>query len=291
MDDVAVVRSFSRVVTERIGALNDEYLDRGRPLGASRLLWELDPTGTDARDIRSRLDLDSGYLSRLLRALESDALITVAPGTHDARVRVIAPTESGMAERAELDRLADRRAEELLAPLAASQRTRLIDAMGTVARLLTAGLVRLDIEPPDSRDAHACRDAYFAEIAERFEAGFDPARSLPAGSTELVLPHGCLVVARLRDNAVGCGAIQLRGSRPAHIKRMWVSSEARGVGVGRAILERLEAEAQRVGASAVELETNRALPEAIRLYTSAGYVEVEPFNDEPYAHHWFRKTL
>jgi DNA-binding MarR family transcriptional regulator len=148
MGDVDVIRSFNRVVTERIGALHDAYLDRGRPLGASRVLWELDPNGTDVKEIRSRLDLDSGYLSRLLRTLESEALITVSPGDTDNRVRVATPTDTGMTERAELDYRSDQLARDLLAPLSAEQRGRLIRAMTTVQRLLTAGLVRLDIEPP-----------------------------------------------------------------------------------------------------------------------------------------------
>ena len=291
MEYVEVVRSFNRVVTERIGALHDAYLDRGRPLGASRVLWELHPNGTDAREIRTRLDLDSGYLSRLLRALESEALVTVAPGETDARVRVIVPTETGMAERAELDSLSDQLARDLLAPLTTHQRERLVDAMTTVQQLLTAGLVRLDIEPPTSADAAACCRAYFAELNARFDAGFDSALSLPADAADLVEPNGRLIVARLREQPVGCGAVKFHGKDSAEIKRMWVSPAARGLGVGRRILERLENEARHAGASATQLETNHNLAEAINLYVAAGYEEVDPFSDEPYAHHWFRKTL
>ncbi|MGZ6674863.1 MAG: MarR family transcriptional regulator, partial [Solirubrobacteraceae bacterium] len=82
MDDAATrqVRSFNRSVTQRIGALNDEYLARGRPLGASRVLWEISADGTDLRTLRARLDLDSGYLSRLVQSLERDGLVAVHPG-------------------------------------------------------------------------------------------------------------------------------------------------------------------------------------------------------------------
>jgi ribosomal protein S18 acetylase RimI-like enzyme len=75
------------------------------------------------------------------------------------------------------------------------------------------------------------------------------------------------------------------------VKRMWVSTAARGLGLGRRILERLEDEARARGVRTLRLETNRSLAEAISLYRSAGYVEVEAFNDEPYAHHWFEKQL
>src|SRR3954465_15607615 len=89
------VRSFNRTVTQRIGALQDEYLARGRPLGASRVLWEVGEAPGVGRALRGRLDLDSGYLSRLLRALESDGLIVVEPGATDRRVRTVRLTDAG----------------------------------------------------------------------------------------------------------------------------------------------------------------------------------------------------
>ncbi len=68
-DLVETVRQFNRTVTQRVGVLNEDYLARSRPLGGSRVLWEIDDAGSDARSIRARLQLDSGYLSRLLRML------------------------------------------------------------------------------------------------------------------------------------------------------------------------------------------------------------------------------
>ena len=73
------VRRFNRTVTQRIGVLDDPFLARDRPLGQARLLWEIGPEGSDVKRLRARLDLDSGYLSRLLRSLESDKLISVEP--------------------------------------------------------------------------------------------------------------------------------------------------------------------------------------------------------------------
>src|SRR3954447_23166269 len=135
------VRSFNRTVTQRVGALHDEYLARGRPLGASRVLWEVGEEPVDVRALRARLDLDSGYLSRLLRALEGEGLVVVAPGTGHRRVRTVRLRPAGRAERAVLDRESDALADSLLAPLGDAQRERLVDAMATVERLLTAGLV------------------------------------------------------------------------------------------------------------------------------------------------------
>ena len=72
---------------------------------------------------------------------------------------------------------------------------------------------------------------------------------------------------------------------------MWVDESARGLGLGRRLLNELERQAAAHGAGTVRLETNKSLVEAISLYRSAGYVEVARFNDEPYAHHWFEKRL
>ena len=141
-------------------------------------------------------------------------------------------------------------------------------------------------EDPASPDAQRCLQAYFDELDRRFEGGFDSSRSIPATVDDLVEPAGVLLLAR-----VGAGAVKFHGSGPAELKRMWVSSAARGLGIGRRLLVELEARAREHGASVARLETNRSLTEAIRLYRSAGYVEVPAFNDEPYAHHWFEKNL
>jgi DNA-binding MarR family transcriptional regulator/GNAT superfamily N-acetyltransferase len=288
---IAQVRSFNRTVTQRVGALDEEYLARKRPLGASRVLWEIDRAGTDIRTIRSRLGLDSGYLSRLLRRLEAEGLVTVEPFPGDQRARLVRPTAAGSRERTELDRRSDELAHSLLAPLSGAQRDRLVEAMGTVERLLTAGLVEIGITDPTSDAARFCLRQYFAELDSRFEVGFDPEASLPALAHELTEPAGLLLVARLRGEPVGCGALKFQGTGPADLKRMWVAPAARGLGVGRRMLAELEQHAQARGVGVVRLETNRNLHEAIGLYRASGYVEVPPFNDEPYAHHWFEKRL
>lgn len=285
------VRSFNRTVTQRIGVLQDGYLSRGRPLGASRVLWEIGDDGTDLRALRVRLDLDSGYLSRLVRSLEQDGLVVVEPSPRDKRVRSVRITEAGRAERKVLDRRSDELAESLLAPLSDAQRDRLVEAMELVERLLVAGLVEVDIEDPSSTAARFCVESYFSELDTRFDTGFDPGQSISADADELTEPAGLLLVARLRDEPVGCGALKLHGVEPAEIKRMWVAPTARGLGVGRRILNELEQHARERDVGVVHLETNKTLHEAMSLYRSAGYVDVDPFNEERYAHHWFEKRL
>ncbi|HEY4865230.1 MAG TPA: helix-turn-helix domain-containing GNAT family N-acetyltransferase [Candidatus Dormibacteraeota bacterium] len=288
---VSQVRGFNRIVTQRVGALNDRFLAGDRSLGEARLLWEIGAEGRDVRYLRALLELDSGYLSRLLRSLEAAGLVTVGPKESDKRVRIARLTPSGLAERAVLDQRSDELAASLLAPLNASQRARLVAAMGEVERLLTAAMV--EVAPTDPAHPHAqrCLHAYFSELDRRFDAGFDPALSIPADLEELRPPAGLLLVATLRADPIGCGALKFRGQEPAEIKRMWVAKSARGFGVGRRLLTELEDRAAEHGARTVRLETNKALTEAISLYRSAGYIEVPPFNFEPYAHHWFEKQI
>jgi DNA-binding MarR family transcriptional regulator/ribosomal protein S18 acetylase RimI-like enzyme len=289
--DVVGVRRFNRMVTQRVGALQEDYLARGRPLGEDRVLWEIGAEGCDVRTLRARLDLDSGYLSRLLRSLTSAGLVQVEPSAADARVRMARLTKKGLAERRVLDARSDELAASILEPLDERQRARLTAAMDEVTRLLTASMVRVEIVDPRLPVAQYCLNAYFEELGRRFETGFDPARSISADHAELTLPAGLLLVATLRSEPVGCGALKLHGSEPAEIKRMWVSPDARGLGLGRRLLAELEGTAAAHGATAVRLETNHNLSEAIALYRSAGFKEVPAFNTEPYAHHWFEKPL
>ncbi|TDU90189.1 MarR family transcriptional regulator with acetyltransferase activity [Kribbella voronezhensis] len=288
---IADVRRFNRTVTQRIGALNDAYMSRDRPLGQARVLWEIGPDGCDVRALRARLDLDSGYLSRLLRVLENDGLVEVKQSGDDGRVRIARLTEHGRTERAVLDQRSDELAESILDPLSERQRQRLITAMGEVERLLIASTVQIGIVDPRRPEAKFCVQSYFEELGTRFDGGFDQARTISADVDELTLPAGLLLVATLHAEPVGCGGLKFHAGEPAEVKRMWVSPDVRGLGLGRRLLTELEKQASARGTAVLRLETNRSLTEAIALYRAAGYVEVEAFNDEPYAHHWFEKRL
>jgi GNAT superfamily N-acetyltransferase len=154
-----------------------------------------------------------------------------------------------------------------------------------------ASAVRIEPMDPRCSAAQFCLQSYFTELAGRFDAGFDPAVSISATNGELTPPAGVLLIATLAADPIGCGALKFNSRAYAEIKRMWVSPTARGLGVGRRLLIALENLAAARGVRTVRLETNRALTEAIRLYRSSGYTEVQPFNQEPYAHHWFEKVL
>jgi ribosomal protein S18 acetylase RimI-like enzyme len=227
----------------------------------------------------------------MLRALESEELVTVVPSDADGRVRFARLTDKGRAEHAELNRRSDVVAAGILAPLSDTQRTRLVSAMGEVERLLVASMVRVEECDPREPRARFCLDSYFTELAARFEGGFDPARGLPTTDDDMTPPAGLLLVASLGDDPIGCGAVLFHDGGPAHLRRMWISPAMRGLGLGRRLLAELEGRASAHGATAVRLETNGSLVEAIAMYRATGYHEVDPFNAESYAQHWFEKRL
>jgi DNA-binding MarR family transcriptional regulator/GNAT superfamily N-acetyltransferase len=290
-EEIATVRRFHRLVTQRAGALEEHLLGRDRPLGQSRVLFEIGRDGASLRDLRARLGLDSGYLTRLVQALAGAGLVRVDPAPSDERVRVARLTEDGLAELAEIDRRSDDAARSILDPLTEGQREGLVAAMSTVHRLLGAASLRISVVAPDVPEARWCLERYYEELEERFDDGFDPGTSSVADPSAFCRPSGAFLVAEIDGRPVGSGALVLVDAHTAYIKRMWVDGSLRGMGLGRRLLEALEEESRSLGAVTVQLETNRALTEAIGLYRSAGYRPVEPFNDEVYAHHWFRKSL
>ena len=290
-EHIVQVRRFHRLVTQRAGALDDHFLGRDRPLGESRVLYEIGPRGADLRDLRARLGLDSGYLSRIVQKLTAAGLIEVRTGPRDERVRTAYLTRAGLAEVEEMNRRSDDVAESILTPLGEAQRQRLVDAMAEVHRLLQAAGVRIERVDPAIESARWCVQQYFSELASRFEAGFDPAQSIPTTDAELRSPLGAFLVASVDGEPVACGGVKLTTPGVGSLKRMWVAGSARGTGLGRRMLLALEAEARELGVTTLRLETNRALAEAISLYRRSGYAQVAPFNADPYADFWFEKRL
>jgi DNA-binding MarR family transcriptional regulator len=279
MDEVAQVRSFNRLITRQAGVMNDRHLG-GRPLGEQRVLFEIGADGATPRDVRVRLGLDSGYLSRMIGSLERAGLVHVEANPADRRTKLLRLTRSGLSEIRRLDRLADEFAASVLTPLSDEQRERLLRAQADIRRLLAVSMVTIERVDAACADARWCIDHYFTELAERFEEGFEPGRTLPVHDPDV------FVLARIDRQPAGCG-----GLKAGEIVRMWVDRPHRGLGIAGRILTALEDEAATRGHETVRLYTNRALVEAQAMYRARGYVEVERFNDDPYADHFFAKRL
>lgn len=286
MAATATLRRFNRTYTQRIGVLEESFLGTGRPLGVSRLLFEIGPSGCGVRELRERLDLDSGYLTRLLRRLEDEGLARVEADPADRRRRVATLTPAGRTAWQELDDRSEELAERLIAPLTERQRARLAEALATADLLVRAATISLREVPPTDPVAVDAAARYFAELDRRFPAGFDPGEPDHAGTFLLATSDGGPVayggVRELDVDGVG---------RTGEIKRMWVHEEWRGAGLGSRMLRELEALALRLGYERVVLDTNGTLSEAIEMYGRAGYSPIERYNDNPYAEAWFEKPL
>lgn len=152
-------------------------------------------------------------------------------------------------------------------------------------------MLAIEPEPAGSDLARMCLAAYYAELARRFEEGFDADADKTFDPSELTPPKGWLVVARLDSAVVGCGALKILEPGIGEIKRVWTADAARGQGVARGMMDYLEALAVDAGVTLLRLDTNRALTEARGMYLRRGYVEIPPYNDNSYADHWFEKRL
>jgi DNA-binding MarR family transcriptional regulator/GNAT superfamily N-acetyltransferase len=288
-DPITVVRRFNRSYTQRIGALDESFLGMGMPLGPVRVLFEIGAAPATVQVLRERLGLDSGYLSRLLRRLESDGLIRVTPDPADRRRRQVELTDTGQRRWKELERRSDERARQLIDPLTERQRDRLARALHEADLLVRAATVTFEPVSPATQVARETVGRYFAEIHRRF--GFEPAGEADKDAKLLVPPTGVFVVAVSDGEPVACGGLQTIGEGVAELKRMWVHDDWRGAGLGSRLLRHLEDQARLSGHLTVRLDTNKALTEAIAMYERAGYRRVDRYNDNPWATHFFEKRL
>ncbi|KKD04668.1 bifunctional helix-turn-helix transcriptional regulator/GNAT family N-acetyltransferase [Streptomyces sp. WM6386] len=287
-DDVAALRRFNRYFTRRIGALDDHYLGQDRPLGAARLLFEIGE-GASLRELRSRLGLDAGYLSRMAKSLEAQGMVRISVHPEDNRLRRIEPTPAGRTEVKEQNRRADALAAGLLSGLTADQRADLTDALATTRRLLRLAAITIDLVDGHAPDTRACLDAYAADIDARFPEGFD--------KSDLVRPEevsgdtGAFFVAYEEGRPVGCGALRRLEPGVGEVRHVWVHPEARRLGLARRILAALEQAASVRELSVVRLDTHATLTEAQAMYRACGYTEIPAYVDHVYASHWFEKRL
>ena len=287
--DIEVLRQFNRFYTQTIGVLSDRYLGQARPLGQSRLLFEIGSSGADVRELRGRLGLDAGYLSRMLRSLQHQGLVEVQPHPSDNRARVAALTATGRRELADLNERAATVAHGLLEPLTDSGRADVISAMETIRRRLRMAAITVGVTDPGSAIARDCLNAYAGELQRRFPGGFDP-RDLIAPA-EARGKRGAFVVAREGGEPAGCGAVRTMAPGVAEIRHVWVAPAARRLGLGRRILTELERQACTRGLATLRLDTHEVLSEAIAMYRASGYHEIPRYHDNPYAYHWFEKHL
>jgi DNA-binding MarR family transcriptional regulator/ribosomal protein S18 acetylase RimI-like enzyme len=282
---VAAVRRFNRFYTRFVGALDEGHLHSPFSLAVVRLLFELsqrdDPT---ASELAAELELDPGYLSRLLRRLQRRRLVPRSPSEHDARASHVALTPTGRTAFRGLDRRANAEVARLLASLDDGAQRRLLASMATIARLLGAhdaaeahpGPAYV-LRPPRAGDfgwnVQSHGEIYPREYGwnERFEAlvarvvadfvdGFDPARE-------------CCWIAEKDGENVGSVMVAKDARRPgvAKLRLLLVHPSARGLGLGHRLVDECTRFARDAGYHTISLWTNRVLTAARRIYAEAGY--------------------
>ena len=291
MTATATLRHFNRTYTQRIGVLEERFLGLGIPLAAARLVFEIGAAGATVRELRDRLGLDSGYLSRLLRTLQDRGLVLVEPDPDDGRRRRVTLTPKGWSTYRRLDDRSEQLAEGILQPLSERQRDRLTAALATADLLVRAATVQLRRVDPRSAMARRAVDEYFAELNSRFPGGFDAAAARAADAAAVGDGAAVFVVASSDGLPVGCGGVQELTGATGEIKRMWVDPAWRGAGLGSRLLRHLETEAMELGYQTVRLDSNGTLIEAITLYERAGYHRIARYNDNPYAEVWLERSL
>ncbi|MCP3382553.1 MULTISPECIES: helix-turn-helix domain-containing GNAT family N-acetyltransferase [unclassified Bradyrhizobium] len=289
LDPVSRVRRFNRAVTSAVGALDNSFLGRGRPLGAARVLNAIGQGRSDLGEARDYLGLDSGLMSRLLRSLEDEGLIETHPHEDDARRRVASLTRAGKREFAAYEALSNTQAEGFLARN--GQREALLAAMDLIASALTRDRIALAEMDPRSDEARYCLREYYAELGRRFKQGFDVSLSRDPDAKDMRRPRGSFIVAMSDTLPIGCVGLKGTDHGYAEIKRLWVASSARGLGLGKRLMDAAEDTARTLGIALLRLDTNSALPEAGQLYRTTGWREIPRFNDDPYPDLFFEKPL
>lgn len=289
LDPVSRVRRFNRAVTSAVGALDSSFLGLGRPLGAARVLNAIGQGRSDVGEVRVYLGLDSGLMSRLLRSLEDEGLIETQAHEDDARRRVASLTRAGKREFAAYEALSNTQAESFLARN--TQREALLAAMDLIASALARDRIRLAEMDPRSDEARYCLGEYYAELGRRFKQGFDVSLSRDPDAKDMRRPRGSFIVAMSDTLPVGCVGLKGTDHFYAEIKRLWVAPSARGLGLGKRLMDAAEDAARTLGIALLRLDTNSALPEAGQLYRTTGWREIPRFNDDPYPDLFFEKRL
>ncbi|WP_407154274.1 GNAT family N-acetyltransferase [Bradyrhizobium sp. STM 3557] len=289
LDPVSRIRRFNRAVTAEVGALDTSFLGRGRPLGAARVLNAIGQGRGDVGELRDYLGLDSGLTSRLLRGLEDEGLVKTVPHSDDARRRVAKLTSAGRREFDAYEALSNAQAEALLARHAKPEA--LLAAMDLVAAALGRRRISIEQTDPRAEAARYCLGEYYAELSRRFKGGFDVSLSRDPEAADMIAPRGAFFVAMSDGLPLGCVGLKGGGRDDAEIKRLWVAPSARGLGVGRRLMDAAEDAARSLSIKTLRLDTNSALTEAGQLYRSSGWTEIERFNDDPYPDLFFEKQL
>jgi DNA-binding MarR family transcriptional regulator/GNAT superfamily N-acetyltransferase len=280
---VDAVRRFNRFYTDRIGILPEDYLGSGHTLAEARVIYELGSRGeSSASELGRELDLDLGYLSRLMQSLKRRGLVQVRASPEDGRRRALSLSSRGQKSFQALDARSRKEVGALLATLPARDQKRLVDAMATVHSLLsggkhspTEGHPAIHLREPRPGDigwvVHSHGRLYFEEYGwdERFEAlvagivrdfvlNFEPGR------------ERCWI-AQMEGEPVGSVFVVRQSAATAKLRLLLIEPRARGRGLGKRLVEECIAFARAKGYRRLVLWTQSDLAAARHIYETAGF--------------------
>jgi DNA-binding MarR family transcriptional regulator/GNAT superfamily N-acetyltransferase len=290
---VAAVRAFNRFYTNVIGLLRGKYLDTPYSLTEARLLFELGQRdASEVADLRRVVDIDAGYLSRILGRFEDDGLITRQRSAADGRRQVIALTGAGRAAVAGLDAGSARQTGEMLAHVRDEDQRKLLEAMRAITGVLTQSPPPRGylLRPPRPGDLGWVVSRNGALYAAEF--GWDASyEALVARIVADYVDHGdagtqAAWIAEVDGSPAGCVFCVREDATTARLRLLLVEPWARGLGIGARLVEEVLGFARGAGYSAVTLWTNDVLAGARRIYERAGFTL-----DDETPHHSFGQDL
>jgi len=296
-DPVAAVRAFNRFYTNRIGVLGDGLLRTPHSLTEARVLYELSQRDvTEVADLRRELDIDAGFLSRLLARLERSGLVARERSQADARRQRIRLTADGTAAFAELDRRSAAEIGALLDAVGEEDQRRLVAAMDVVRGVLE-GVPRSEafvLRPAHAGDFGWIVHRHGALYAQEY--GWD--ETFEALVARIVADHvehrdprlEAAWIAELDGEPVGCVLCVRREDDVAQLRLLLVEPGARGRGIGARLIEECLRFAKRAGYHRITLWTNDVLHEARRLYERAGFELVESAPHHSFGHDLVEQT-
>jgi DNA-binding MarR family transcriptional regulator/GNAT superfamily N-acetyltransferase len=290
---VAAVRAFNRFYTNMIGLLRGKYLDTPYSLTEARILFELaQRDASEVTDLRRAVDIDAGYLSRILARFSSDGLVTRQRSAADGRRQVITLTENGRSVVAGLDARSAAETRDMLAAVHADDRRRLLDAMHVITGVLA------ESPPPRGYVLRAPRAGDMGWVVQRNAAVYaeefgwdDSYEALVARIVADYVDHrdpACEAawIAEVDGTPAGCVFCVRENTAAARLRLLLVEPWARGLGIGGRLVEEVLRFARRAGYSDITLWTNDVLVGARRIYERAGFTL-----DDEAPHHSFGQDL
>lgn len=290
-DQIATIRRFNRFYTARLGLLRKRHFDSEFTLTEARVMYEVDANPrTTATGLCAALELDAGYISRLLTGLTKKKLLRQVSSKHDGREKHLSLTAKGEHSISRLNEMSTMQLRDMLGNLSATDREDLVASLRNVHRLLS------EKQSPAFRIERlaAVNDEALAILQEYYEAVHVVLRDKP-GDIQSILdePASGMWLAWMVNKVAGCVILRKLEAIPyaSECKRLYVKPSARGNRIADKLMDALEDFAHSEGIHWIYLDTYDDLKPAIALYERRGYQQCKRYNENPQATLFMRKKI